>query len=53
MIGIPLDAGSHEIELRFFPQGLVFGAVISAVSLVIAAILVWIRFRKTKQRQEV
>ena len=53
MIGIPLDAGSHEIELRFFPQGLVFGAIISAVSLVIAAILVWIRFRKTKQRQEV
>ncbi|MBQ9885407.1 MAG: YfhO family protein [Lachnospiraceae bacterium] len=40
MLAINLDAGTHDIELKFRPDGLVPGAVISIIStLIIAAII--------------
>ena len=41
LLAAELTPGDHEVELRYVPKGLVPGAAISVLSLVIAAWLVW------------
>lgn len=53
MIGIPLSSGTHAIELRFFPRGLLCGTVISALSVLTAAVVIYKgKKQKTGRRAE-
>jgi hypothetical protein len=47
LLGVPLDAGEHRVELRYRTPFLVHGLIVSLVSLVIfgAAVWLWPRFR--------
>jgi uncharacterized membrane protein YfhO len=47
LLGVPLDAGEHMVELRYRTPFLVRGLIVSLVSLVIfaAAVWLWPRFR--------
>ncbi|MBP0967332.1 MAG: YfhO family protein [Oscillospiraceae bacterium] len=40
MTGIRISAGTHQIQMRFFPRGLTAGCIVSAVSLLI--LLIWL-----------
>ena len=46
MISFPLTAGQHTIELRYTAPGLVPGAIVSGVSLVVFVCLLLLRRRK-------
>lgn len=48
-ISTPLEAGTHEIELRFRPPGLVPGIVISGASILLLAALTVIRRRRVNR----
>ncbi len=44
-IGVWLDAGEHEVEMRFFPKGMIMGAWISAASLALFLLSVFLSGR--------
>lgn len=46
VIAFPLPAGAHKIELRYEAPGVKLGAVVSAVSLLIFAVLLFLRRRE-------
>lgn len=48
LLGVRLSPGEHTVELRFFPGGLMAGAILSGISLVIvAAMLIYLRLYGT------
>jgi uncharacterized membrane protein YfhO len=51
MCAVNLDAGSHEIEMRYSPKGFVPGAAIAAVSFVGLILLYLLERRKKAQAQ--
>jgi uncharacterized membrane protein YfhO len=46
LIGIPLTAGYHDIEMRFFPQYMKYGIIISIAALAIIILIAVIESRK-------
>jgi len=50
-MGLDLDAGTHEIELRYVTPGLLTGAVVSAAALMLVIVLV-IAGKKKQRRRE-
>lgn len=54
LIGLKLDAGKHEIEFKYVPQGLVIGAIISASALVIVIAFIALNsiFKKNKHKSK-
>lgn len=49
MCAVNLEAGSHEIEMRYSPQGFVPGAAITILSLAVMILLFLLDRRKNKQ----
>ncbi len=47
LIGVPLSAGEHTIEMTFFPKGLLIGIIISAIAILIT-ILIAIKEHKNR-----
>ncbi|MDL2294250.1 YfhO family protein [Ruminococcaceae bacterium OttesenSCG-928-D13] len=47
---VEIPTGSHTLILRFVPQGLVAGAVISGLSLVALGLWIWRRVQKNKMK---
>ena len=45
MIAVPLKAGTHSISLRFYPQGMTAGILITLFSILVFA-TIWILERK-------
>ena len=43
-IGIRLDSGEHEIEMKFYSPGIILGSVLSSIGIVI--LIFWNKFRK-------
>ncbi|MCP4417703.1 MAG: YfhO family protein, partial [Chloroflexi bacterium] len=41
LLGLPLAAGSHQIELSYTPPGLLLGTVATAVTLLLSIMLAW------------
>ena len=52
LIGIPLEAGEHEIEMTFFPQGLKIGIIISVSSIIAIIAISMIGSRPVKRSEE-
>lgn len=46
LIGIPVSAGSHEIEMKFFPQGLALGIVLFIIGAVVTVIFYLSDYKK-------
>lgn len=51
VLGVYVDSGSHLIEFKYFPQGLVLGIIISCSSLAILIIIAVFRYAKAKKRR--
>ncbi len=47
-IGIPVEAGEHTIEMKFFPKGMTVGIILSILG-VIALVLIGISQRRNKE----
>ena len=39
LMAVPVSAGTHEIEMKFFPAGLALGMILTAVGIVIIVIM--------------
>ena len=50
-LGIPLSAGEHKIVMKFMPEGLLPGAAISGVSLLILLLLSAVTWRRNKRSE--
>ncbi len=48
LMAVRITPGEHEIDLRYFPRGIIVGGPISIISLAIFCV-VWARFRKKTQ----
>lgn len=53
MLMIPLTKGEHTIEMRYRPEGLTEGLIISAVALLCFALLVYVNYTSTKTAKQV
>ncbi len=49
LIAFELDAGFHEIELKFYPKGLTAGIIITITAVLAFAILIYISSKKKKE----
>lgn len=49
MLAFDIEAGPHEVELSFFPRGLLLGLGLSAVSLILLCLLVWVTAKKRRE----
>ena len=49
LIGIPMTAGEHSVEMKFFPKGLAAGIAVSAAGIVILVIIGVYENKKRKQ----
>lgn len=52
MTGVRISAGTHQIQMQFFPRGLTAGCIVSGVSLLILLILIpaeGIRIRRLRK----
>ena len=47
LVGFDLKAGSHQIEVKFYPRGLNLGIIISSISLITFVV---ISINQTKKR---
>ena len=45
-ISIPLDKGSHVIEFKFIPRGLILGSIISCLSII--TLIIYLKKSKKK-----
>lgn len=45
LLGVPMKAGAHTVELKFFPKGMALGIVLSVLG-VAALVLIWLYERK-------
>ena len=52
MAALPLSAGSHEIEFRYYNKDLTIGIIISLISLLVFALLIIIDWRRKMKREE-
>ncbi len=50
MLGVKISAGKHDIRLKYVPEGLVGGVIISGISLAVIILLIWFESRRKKQR---
>lgn len=50
LIGVPVSAGTHTVEMRFFPEGMALGIIISIAG---AAVVVMIAFYERRGRKTV
>lgn len=48
LIGVPVTAGNHTIEMKFFPQGLKLGIVISTISLAFLLVIIFFEIKRDK-----
>ncbi|MDO4265362.1 MAG: YfhO family protein [Eubacteriales bacterium] len=51
-LAVPLETGTHRLELRFMPEGLREGAVISAAAFAVLLLLYLLQRRKRKAEQQ-
>ncbi len=49
-IGVNLTAGTHTVEMKYRPQGLNLGMVITGISLLALAIMAWVEWRIRRRR---
>lgn len=49
LLGVPMTAGTHTVELKFFPKGMALGIVLSALG-VVTLVLIWLYERKNSRR---
>ena len=52
LMGIELPAGKHEIEMRYIPQGMAAGGVVSLVGIVLLFVQIWSGRKGRKFRPE-
>lgn len=51
-LGIPLEAGDHEIELKYTPPGLVLGTLLTGTSILLLAGMTWATFALAKRKKK-
>ncbi len=47
LLGVPVPAGTHTIELRYWPESLTEGLIITFIALTIFALIIFFEVRKT------
>jgi uncharacterized membrane protein YfhO len=52
LLAVPVSAGEHNIEFRFYPQGKKAGRIITIVSIVLLVFLIFMEQRQKKRKQE-
>ena len=50
LIGVKMSSGNHEVEFKFTPRGLLYGAAISAAALIFAAVYLIISGIKKRKK---
>ena len=45
-LSVPLTEGEHTVELRYVPKGLILGAILTALTALIAGFVCWWNWRK-------
>ena len=48
LIGIPMTAGEHTVEMTFFPKGMTMGIIISLCGIIVVIIIAVVENRKKK-----
>ena len=49
VLAFDVDSGEHEVSMRYVPNGLMLGSVLSATSIIIFFIMLFVSYKKTSK----